>query len=795
MKKLKNVLFVLMIFVSLNNVLFAQVSDCNHPPMILGQHEVTLYKTKFVNLSPEQLIINDLDGLENVKFEIEIQEGEGYKIGPNNQIEILDSKLKAVKVPVRVSDGFASSEIYEMIINKEDSMTTPTAIYVSSKGNDKNKGSLDSPLKTIEGARNYVRKLKEGGKLNRNGAIVYFREGEYFMNNATLFEKEDSGDLGAYIRYKAYNGESVRFIGAKKIDFNWFEKAPKKVTGLILEREARNKIKMLDLKKYGLMQYGIIDHVGYVVNNKPLPSAMVYIDGESLHLSRYPNIDNFDDIEMPVEKNRFVSKSKRVCLWKNKEDIWIDGAVSKPWEWKKNKIKEIDENGTVTMTWDYHDKIAIQKPKMFYFNIIEELDYPGEFYIDRKNAKMYIYLPDTVNVKSDIRITQSENQLIRLKGAQYITFEDICFEGTRNTAIELIENAKNIIIKDCEIHSCGLDGIIVNGENNKIENCHIHHVGANGVVLLGGDEETLKPARNIIENCKIHDFSQERRVYNPGIALRGVGHVVRSTEIYNGPHMGMIISGNNHLIEYSDFHNCPQEYSDMLAVYMNTGNYPLMRGTVIRRNEFHDVQGSWKQSAGVYLDNETSGVLIEGNYFYRNGAQENGWSVMIHGGADNVVRSKLFVDCSYPFCISLRLNGYAADNFEGLLQRWEKALKEAPKVYYRFYPELNHYFDDEEERPEVKDFTYHLKKDKEGRIVNYWNRRTPSTNVWKDNIIYNNQSVPFCMPVTDKRKNVENRGFYTTGLFRIKNGVRQDNLIHSGNKVLTPEYKKEVSEY
>ncbi|MCA4532112.1 right-handed parallel beta-helix repeat-containing protein [Bacteroides xylanisolvens] len=312
---------------------------------------------------------------------------------------------------------------------------------------------------------------------------------------------------------------------------------------------------------------------------------------------------------------------------------------------------------------------------------------------------------------------------------------------------------------------------------------------------MGGDEETLKPARNIIENCKIHDFSQERRVYNPGIALRGVGHVVRSTEIYNGPHMGMIISGNNHLIEYSDFHNCPQEYSDMLAVYMNTGNYPLMRGTVIRRNEFHDVQGSWKQSAGVYLDNETSGVLIEGNYFYRNGAQENGWSVMIHGGADNVVRSNLFVDCSYPFCISLRLNGYAADNFEGLLQRWEKALKEAPKVYYRFYPELNHYFDDEEERPEVKDFTYHLKKDKEGRIVNYWNRRTPSTNVWKDNIIYNNQSVPFCMPVTDKRKNVENRGFYTTGLFRIKNGVRQDNLIHSGNKVLTPEYKKEVSEY
>ena len=48
------------------------------------------------------------------------------------------------------------------------------------------------------------------------------------MNNATLFEKEDSGDLGAYIRYKAYNGESVRFIGAKKIDFNCLKKHRKR---------------------------------------------------------------------------------------------------------------------------------------------------------------------------------------------------------------------------------------------------------------------------------------------------------------------------------------------------------------------------------------------------------------------------------------------------------------------------------------------------------------------------------------------------------------------------------------
>ena len=56
----------------------------------------------------------------------------------------------------------------------------------------------------------------------------------------------------------------------------------------------------------------------------------------------------------------------------------------------------------------------------------------------------------------------------------------------------------------------------------------------------------------------------------------------------------------------------------MLGVYLCTGNDLFSRGTIIRRNKFHDVTESWKQSAGVYLDNETNGVVVEENYFYDN---------------------------------------------------------------------------------------------------------------------------------------------------------------------------------
>lgn len=767
------------------NYSFAQILEYNHPPIILGQHEISSSNGDFLKISTDKLIINDLDGLDNKKFYVNVKPGNGYRTVSDNTV-IIESENNKICLPITVSDGFSTSNEYHLTVNcnNVEKLDECTQIFISPEGNDRGKGSLENPLRTIVGARNMVRKLRQGGKLSDNGVVIWLKGGEYYLDDTVYFDNEDSGSLEAPVRIYAYKGEMVRLLGSKKIKYKWFEDTSDKITNLIIDKDARDKIKMLDLKKHRLTQYGELGHVGYVVRNQPLPPAMVYIDKESMHLSRYPNTENFNDIKNPVGLKQFTSASGRVKLWNSVEDIWIDGAVSKPWEWRKNKISCIDEKGTVTMVWDFHSNITTDKSRLFYYNIIEELDYPGEFYIDRKKDKLYIYLPQGTDEESDIRITQSDKTLIKLNNVKHLIFKGICFEGTRNSAIILDNNTEYVEIKDCEIHSCGLNGISVNGNNNVIRNCSIHHIGANGVVLAGGNVQTLQAAGNVIEGCRIYDFSQERRAYNPGVTLRGVGQVVRNTEIFNGPHMGMNITGNNHLVEFCDFHDCPKEYSDMLAIYMNTGGSPLMRGTVIRGNSFHDVHGSWKQSAGVYLDNETSGVLVEGNHFYNNGAEDAGWSVMIHGGADNVIQGNVFENCNYPFNISLRLNGYASSDFESLLKRWETILKTAPDVYYNFYPELNHYFDNEGQTPVIKDFIYHIKRDEKGKIINYWDRRTPSTNVFRNNVIYNSPEVPFCMPETNEKLNIVNHGYYTTGAFRIKDGVRIENLISYGNKVL-----------
>jgi hypothetical protein len=39
----------------------------------------------------------------------------------------------------------------------------------------------------------------------------------------------------------------------------------------------------------------------------------------------------------------------------------------------------------------------------------------------------------------------------------------------------------------------------------------------------------------------------------------------------------------------TEIHHNPTEFSDMLSIYIYTGRSPQQRGTVVRRNYFHDV--------------------------------------------------------------------------------------------------------------------------------------------------------------------------------------------------------------
>ncbi len=815
--------FLFLVFACLLIPGHAQISDYSHPPMILGQEGIEIKSDSILDIGAGLLFIHDTDNADRSAYEVIVAKGEHYSL--NGKLLTPESGFNGIlHVEVKANDGEHLSEAFDLEVKVHDDSGTssyelsgqetastqegiawPVIVdqlkvhcfpgdfsadfYVSTEGDDANPGTMEEPLATLAGAKAKVKTLKLANGMPEQGITVVFREGDYYISSAVNFDAGDSGDPDKYITYRAYPNERVRFTGAMKIEQDWLEAAPADISLMIKDAGVRANIRMVRLKDHGITSYGTIQHVGYTISNGSASPANIFVDGKAMHLCRYPNTENFDDVLSPMGLNEFTSHSGVVNTWNNTGDLWIDGALSKPWEWQKNNIATISPEGVVKMTWDYKSEIGNSEPKMFYYNMIEELDYPGEYFLDRSKGILYFYPPEDMDRSSEIRISQSTSQLMILNNARNLAFIDLHFEGTRSQALQVKNGSSYNRFINCEISCVGLDGMYVYGTGNLVLNTHVHDIGKNGIYLDGGNQASMTPARNLVENCLIHDFSQEQRAYNPGLTLFGTGQVVRHTEIYNGPHMGVKIKGNNHLLEYNNVHRLPHEYSDMLAIYFNTGNFPLQRGTIIRRNRFHDVSGGWKRSAGVYMDNETCGVLVEENYFYDNGADSNGWSVMVHGGADNIVRKNVFVYTSYPYLVSLRLNGYAADRFEGRLDMWQTEFRnKAKSVHFKYYPELNHYFDDEGVTPEPQTFTYNKKKDADGNVTNYWDRRTPSTNVFTDNLVYNESEDIFKMPNMD-------RGFYVVSNFQVIDGIMQENLIsgNNHNQTMEPGFKDYIN--
>ena len=91
-------------------------------------------------------------------------------------------------------------------------------LYVAPDGNDANPGTRAAPLKTLEAARDALRKLKGGQSSLAGGTTVWLRGGVYRIEKTFALDRRDSGTKEAPIVYRACEGEEVHLSGGRELD-------------------------------------------------------------------------------------------------------------------------------------------------------------------------------------------------------------------------------------------------------------------------------------------------------------------------------------------------------------------------------------------------------------------------------------------------------------------------------------------------------------------------------------------------------------------------------------------------
>ena len=557
------------------------------------------------------------------------------------------------------------------------------AFYVSTKGGEGADGSAANPFATLEQARDAVRKIDKSAY---DKIKVLIEPGDYRVGSLK-FTAEDSGTKNCPVVYTANGDGEVVINGGITISPESFTKVTDEKTKNRLAEAVRDRVVCTDLKALGLTEkdWGKLYAIGSYSTADKYDGDYVgdlycelYVNDSRMTMARYPNNGEWlytgevlqtgdtsekDHVKTPGWKDLRNPKSdvyalddalaKRIAGWAEKEDVWMFGYPGQDWADESSPIGTFDAvKKTLSPKFVSRYEPKANAPYYFY-NVLEELDSEGEWYLDRKNGLLYLYTPENFeNATVDLALTT--DPVISCEKTDNLSFENLTIKGSRGTGISLSGNRDTV--QGCTVKNVSGLGIYAEGTDCLVSDCEICQIGKGGVELQGGDEVTLEAGNNVCENCFIHDWSQIYMTYQAGVSLRGVGNICAHNEMKNSPHLAIKWSGNNHIIEYNEVSNVCQQSDDAGAIY--SGKSWVEYGNVIRYNYIHDI-GSFEHSPnGIYLDDALSGHTVYGNVLVN--IPSNG--LFLGGGRDLDVRNNILVNCGNN---AIKYDQRAIDGFSG----------------------------------------------------------------------------------------------------------------------------------
>lgn len=559
-------------------------------------------------------------------------------------------------------------------------------IFVSTVGDDSGDGSEEEPLRTLEKAIDVANEMREDSdKLIE----ILLREGTYSVTNTIkIINSQKDNSL---LKISAYQDEKVTINAGVDIPLSAMSIADSDFTNAIIDKPNAGSVLQYNLKDAQIEDLGEISLRGHLISDEKEAQAELSLNGEVQKLAGWPN-GEYTGLIKPTDSNEYGKRTKsgiangcsfqvnydRPSQWSKPEQAWLSGTIGPNYEFDYYPVSRFDsEEKRVYLSRGALEKYYTE-PYYRFENVPEELDEPGEYYIDRQSGMLYFYPPEDAPKDSVLTITMSTptlgvsgkapNSMFRIENSKNIVFENLIFKGGRGSAITG-KNNSNIQFINCEINSFGENGIRFDASTDiKISDCKIHDVGQDGILFVScGNYKTLSPSNIVVSNNDIYNFARLERSYKTGIdfGYRCVGATAANNHIHNGPHAGMIFYGVNNDIYGNEFDNLVTEFSDMDALYCNNSNYPWERGNKIHNNYFHNIGKSSMNGRhqinvrAIRTDNRGCGLNIYENLFYNigdggNGNGNNGIGAITAEGTRNRIFNNLFVDCNEAYFNTLQ---------------------------------------------------------------------------------------------------------------------------------------------
>ena len=515
-------------------------------------------------------------------------------------------------------------------------------VYVSSDGSDDNAGTREKPFASLQKALAVVRTGEPG--------VIWLAEGEYWVADGFALDQKDSGTAQAPLVIRSEVPHAARLTGAKKV--SQFEPISVEQAASLISAEARKHVLVADLKAQGFPDLTKLPDVfraagceEVIFGDLPLQSARWPNEGFAT-FTEVVDAGASDPVHWVSREvyrpGSFRFPNDRPKHWNLSRRIYLHGFWCYDWYDDALRVASYDAE-TRELRFAAKTPYGIGNPwnkqseRQFYaLHVFEELDRPGEYYLDRQTNKLYIWPPGDIE-QTQVMVSLCRNPLLKAHKVSNLILQDLVFENGRGLAVQMT-GCTNSTIQNCLVRNMGLGGISCSGgANNHVIRCEVTRTGSRAVSMSAGDRKSLTNGNCSVVGNHLHHVGRHDWGGGRGVTLGGCGNRVAHNLIHHCPTGAVSYGGNEHTLELNEVHDVCTLYGDVGVFY--TGRDWSSRGNVVRWNYIHHITNkSGHGSQAIYLDDCDSGDLVVGNIVFGG----VGRGVLLGGGRDNTIQGNLF---------------------------------------------------------------------------------------------------------------------------------------------------------
>ena len=568
----------------------------------------------------------------------------------------------------------ATAKLPAFSASQSDVETPPTPgmrdFYVSPHGDDAHPGTEAHPFATLARAQRTVRRVTS--QVPSTGSIhIWLADGTYYLDSPLTFESQDSGTPEAPVTWAAVPGARVTLSGGRRLTCRWAPHgngimkttvpAGLSFTQLFVnaKRQIRARFPNYDPADPGKS--------GYLTATAAIP-----VDAKD------PFLTPDEDMTFPgnsprgvrYEPSAFTSKT-----WRDPEAAEIHIFQHAYWGNLQWQIKGIDRpSGTIWFgdggqqigaKWD-KDPARVDKGSRFFIdNVFEELDAPGEWFLDQRSSTLYYYPQPGTDLTAALIEVPRHDSAIHFAGSQDAPVRNLTIKGVRFAHTQTTYRSRYDVpslsdwaihrggtvfaegTRQCSIHDCWFDaiggnGVFVNNYNREfsVTGCKFTETGDSAMCFVGDLEQTNGTQRAFPYECQasnnlVHDCGFFGKQIAGVYISRAKRITISHNLIYSMPRAAICIGDSTwggHVIEFNRTHDTVLETSDhgpfnawgrdrAWCLAQSHGPYTADRSIdawsalvdamepVVVRNNLFDEKSGW----GLDLDDGASNYKIYNN--------------------------------------------------------------------------------------------------------------------------------------------------------------------------------------